>query len=318
MSDDPVSRFGLACPSGGKFYICQDSHIGFLGCCGVDPCSSGCPSSALYPATFNSLEYDGIAAQSCADSVPVSLWYTCKNGPTFFGCCTSNPCNNNGVCPKNDLTAARLADDPLSASAFLTPTAATTISSATSTPTSTGESTSTQVSSPAPTTESKGSSSAPTAAIVGGVLGGLIALLLIAFILFRYRRRKGRELAAAQPEEEAVQSPWSPYHDSFRGSPTIPPAPVSPLSMDSRRHKSMSPSLSSIIGFKRGSTPKRESFQESQWVPGMHDSRQASPRFLSSVAELESLPPGGIMVRGELQNTVHYEVEGSTVGVEPK
>src|SRR5450432_2376661 len=35
-----------------------------------------------------------------------SLWYTCTaQSPTFFGCCTSNPCNGVG-CPSADLRPA--------------------------------------------------------------------------------------------------------------------------------------------------------------------------------------------------------------------
>ncbi|KAI0455597.1 hypothetical protein F5B21DRAFT_185477 [Xylaria acuta] len=326
MNYDPISHLGLSCPFGGDFYICQGSKIQFLGCCDVDPCSSSeCPSSALHPAGFNAHRYDEIPSQSCVGSTsPSSSWYTCINGPTFLGCCASDPCNNEGVCPEDNLMGARLADDRSSASVFLTATTAATVTSATSTsadgntsaPTSTAITT-TQTPSPTPTSASKGSSPAPTAGIVGGILGGLIILILIAFVFLRYRRRRPRELATAQSDEDVLQPPWSPYHDSFRSSPTVPPAPVSPLSTASTRHRSLSASLSSIIGFKRGSAAKRQSFLTSDWVPDTHDSRQASPGFLGPVAELESLPPGGIMVRGPLHNTVRYEVEGSTVGVGP-
>ncbi|KAK6606304.1 hypothetical protein H4I96_04766 [Botrytis cinerea] len=41
-------------------------------------------------------------------SLPEVLKYTCTaQTPTFFGCCTSNPCNNKG-CPESDLRAAGL------------------------------------------------------------------------------------------------------------------------------------------------------------------------------------------------------------------
>ncbi|KAI0866698.1 hypothetical protein F4860DRAFT_5 [Xylaria cubensis] len=328
MSYDPISYLGLSCPSGGKLYICQGSKIEFLGCCDVDPCSSQCPSSALHPASFNPDRYDNIPAQSCVGSTSLASWYTCQDGPTFLGCCVSNPCNNEGICPKDNLVDARLANDPSSASPFLTATTANTVTTATtattavaatSTSTSRDESTSapisglittTQMPSPIPTnTASKGSSSAPTAGIIGGVLGGLIVLILIVFVFFRYRGRRTRQFARAHSDEFTSQSTWSPYRDTFRSSPTVP----SPLSTASKRHKSLSASLSSILGFKRWSAVKRQSFQASDWVPGTHDGRQASPGIFCPVTELESLPPGGIIVRGP-HNAIHYEVEGTAVG----
>ncbi|KAH8157810.1 hypothetical protein CIB48_g10435 [Xylaria polymorpha] len=287
MSYDPISYLGLSCPSGGDFYICQGSKIKFLGCCEIDPCGDGCPLSALYSASFDARRYNEILAQGCVTgSSSSALWYTCASGPTFLGCCTSNPCQNESVCPDENLAGARLADDPSSASAFLTATTATTVTSTTSTTsTSTDEGTST----PAFTTTTQIPS--PT------------------FIT----------------DSEEEESP--PQHNHMRTYCSLPgvhitthfaAAPRScqllypPLSMTSTRHKSLSASLSSIIGFKRGSTARRQSFQISEWAPGTHDSTQASPSFPGPVAELESLPPGGIIVRGPFYNTVHYEVEGST------
>ncbi|KAI1743492.1 hypothetical protein F4680DRAFT_346316 [Xylaria scruposa] len=331
MSYDPISYLGLSCPSGGKFYICQGSKIEFLGCCDVDPCSSQssqCPSSALHPASFNASRYKEIPPQSCVGSTSSAQWFTCQNGPTFLGCCLSNPCDNEGVCPKADLADAMLTNDPRSASPFLTATTVTTATTATaaaststprdgstSIPTSTSVTT-TQMPSPTPSTASKGNSSAPTAGIVGGILGGLIILILIAFVLFRYRRRRTREFTRAHSDEYTSQSTWSPYRDTFRSSP-VPPAVVSPLSPASKRHKSLSVSLSSIIGFKRWSAAKRQSFQTSNWVPGTYDGRQASPGNFVPVTELESLPPGGIFARGP-HNAIHYEVEGSAVETGPR
>ncbi|KAI0437617.1 hypothetical protein F4803DRAFT_565905 [Xylaria telfairii] len=320
MSYNPISYLGLSCPSGGDFYICQESKARFLGCCGIDPCDDGCPSSALYSASFDPSKHYTISAQSCVTGSS-ALWYTCVNGPTFLGCCTSNPCNNEGVCPDENLAGARLADDPSRASAFLTATiTAPTVTSPTSITSTTSTPASTIIPGPTLITASKGGSPGPnTAGIVGGILGGLIILILIGFVFFRCRRRRRRKLPGPQLDEDVLQPPWSLYHDSH-GSPTVPPASVSLLSMTSTRHKSLSATLSSIIGFKRGSTARRQSFEISDWVPGMHNNTQASPSFPGPVAELESLPPGRIIVRGPLYNTntIHYEVEGSTVGIGPR
>jgi hypothetical protein len=115
----------------------------------------------------------------------------------------------------------------------------------------------------------------------------------------------------------------SPY--SFRSSPTIPP-PVSPLSTPITHHRSISASLSSIIGFKHTSAARRRSSQVSDddeavagnWVQEAHGNGQISPGFLDPVAELESPPPGGILVRGSLNDIVYYEVEGSSPDFGPR
>ncbi|KAI3337560.1 hypothetical protein HD806DRAFT_43456 [Xylariaceae sp. AK1471] len=338
MSYDPISYLGLSCPSGGDFYICQGSETRFLGCCDIDPCDeNGCPSSAVHPASFNANRYSEIPAESCASSSKPSLWYTCTNGPTFLGCCSSNPCNNEGVCPEDDLVGAALDDDPSKASVFLTIATATSTSSPSTlipptTPTSTSSSnrsTSTPASSVIPATPTPSPASAPAnqrisrAGIVGGVLGGLVVLGLIVFLFFRCRRRKGRALATAPTDEDGVatsQPPWSPYHDSFCSSLTVPPTgTISPFSQASTHHRSISASLSSIIGFKRAKAAKRRSSQISddreaiagEFVRSGHDNGQTSPRFLNLVAELESPLPGGILVRGPLNDRVYYELEGS-------
>ncbi|KAM5381837.1 hypothetical protein ACJZ2D_002827 [Fusarium nematophilum] len=47
----------LSCPSGGKFYICEDSWVEFMGCYTVDACRDGvgwCPDENLGPAAVDS------------------------------------------------------------------------------------------------------------------------------------------------------------------------------------------------------------------------------------------------------------------------
>lgn len=219
MSYDPISYLGLSCPSGGDIYICQDSEVRFLGCCEVNPCSgdgNGCPSSAVRPTSFDRIKYAQIPAQACVSSS--ALWYTCTNGPTFMGCCASSPCDNEGVCPEDDLVEAALADDPSKASVFLTTaTETTSIKSTTSASTSstyTTMSTPSILATPTPSSDTAstntGASHVPIGGIVGGIVGGLVVLALIAFVFFRYRRRRRRAL-----DEDTTmvtpQPPWSPY-----------------------------------------------------------------------------------------------------------
>ncbi|ORY68544.1 uncharacterized protein BCR38DRAFT_134054 [Pseudomassariella vexata] len=140
MSDNPIAKLGLSCPNGGRFYICQDSDVRFLGCCDIDPCADGsgdCPSSSLYGASFNKDSYNNVDAQDCISPYGSSTWWTCQNAkPPFIGCCLNNPCNDG--CAEFDVLAARLSDDSSKAAPFLTssssssPYITTTSSSATS------------------------------------------------------------------------------------------------------------------------------------------------------------------------------------------
>ncbi|KAF5971553.1 hypothetical protein FCOIX_9828 [Fusarium coicis] len=51
-------KFGLECGAlhNASFYRCDLSMPHFLGCCGVDPCSKGCPQNQLIPAQLPALE----------------------------------------------------------------------------------------------------------------------------------------------------------------------------------------------------------------------------------------------------------------------
>ncbi|KAI1122931.1 hypothetical protein F5Y10DRAFT_62859 [Nemania abortiva] len=318
MSYDPISYLGLSCPSGGDFYLTPDIPGGFIGCCDVDPSDNGvgiCFSESLHPAAFNPDRYDNLTAQDCISST--SKWYTCKNGPTFIGCCTLNPCDNQGVCPENNLDNARLSSDQSSIKPFLSSTATTfeistksTSTSFTHTPNYSSTSaivSATSTSSPGAIPNNKGDSHASIGAIVGGVVGGFVVLGIVAFAYYRYRRRR-RTLATRPSDEDAMtalQSPWSPYHDSFRNSSIVPPGSVSPLSPASTHHRSLSESLSSLIGFKRGSAAQRRSAQLCTNCETIVENRtHAHP------VELEGQPPRAVSTWNPAPE-ISYEVLGS-------
>ncbi|KAI1150105.1 hypothetical protein F4825DRAFT_452806 [Nemania diffusa] len=323
MSYDPISYLGLSCKSGGDFHICQDSEVRFVGCCDIDPCGnngSECPTSALHPANFDPNKYGNISQQSCVSPATPSQWYTCGDGPTFLGCCTSNPCQNESVCPKGDLIGAALSSNPNNASIFLTTIATTSIQSSTSPPTVSA----TSIPNPDTVSGNQRKSDISIGSIVGGILGGLVVLGIIAFAFFRYRKRRARATARADEDAmTALQPPWSPYHDSFCGTPHVPPASVSPLSTASVHHRSLSASLSSIIGFKRASTAQRRSSHicanceaiAKNRTHILHNNGQQSPGFTNPV-ELEGQSTRRIL--GELPDRVYYEVQGSTPNAGPR
>lgn len=170
-----TSDLGLSCPSKGKFYVCENAAIRFIGCCTVDPCADGsgsCPQSSLAPTSFSSDHYDSIPAQNCAAPSNSSHWFTCKSSQPFLGCCSVNPCENSG-CPTASLLAATLSDDASNAQVFLSEAS----SSASATPTPSASST--------PDSSSSGYSLS-----LGAILGiaiGCTALIAILLALLAYR-----------------------------------------------------------------------------------------------------------------------------------
>ncbi|KAI1422356.1 hypothetical protein F5Y12DRAFT_623996 [Xylaria sp. FL1777] len=319
MNYDPISYLGLSCPSGGDFYICQDSETKFLGCCDTNPCGSDggeCPSSAIRPSSFDADKYNDIPPGSCIASTKYAYWYTCTSGPTFLGCCASNPCNNGGICPQNDLVGAVLNSDPSKASVFLT---ATTVTATSTSPTHTSKfaPTSSPVPSSTPGQVSSKSSGELTGGIVGGIIGGIAILVLGTIVLFLCRRRRRRRPATVQSHGDAIPTspPWSPYHDSFNNHVAVPPAPVSPPSAMSTP-RSLSASLRSIIGFKLPGAKERWSFRTSAgretpdaWARTTNGNGHVGWGFPTPVMELDSSPRGGL-VPGPIHASTYYEVQG--------
>ncbi|KAK3984262.1 hypothetical protein QBC44DRAFT_253306 [Cladorrhinum sp. PSN332] len=192
-----VASLGASCPSGGSFYICENTRVEFIGCCTSDPCTTEiggkCPQNNIRPASFSSDSYQDIPAQQCDSTDPKALWFTCaSNNPPFMGCCKSNPCSS-GSCPTNNLVAARLSSDDKDREAFLgeakTSTISSTTSSATETASTATPTSSSDSSSQAPPAQDEKSSGLPKGAIIGiGVGAGVILLAIVAFFIIRRRR----------------------------------------------------------------------------------------------------------------------------------
>ncbi|KAF2192662.1 hypothetical protein K469DRAFT_621189 [Zopfia rhizophila CBS 207.26] len=199
--------YGFSCSSGGQWYACGYGSY-FVGCCGSDPCKTGCSKGNLQPASFDEDAYSKFPDANCPSG---SEFYTCAlNGDTFLGCCKSKPCKA-GFCPKSDLEPAYLGDPNImsqySATGASTAARSSTATSRSSRSTSTAATTlSSEISSTASpptsatpesavvTVESK-SDNKPVAAIAGGAAGGGIGLaviigLLIYHILHAKRSRK--------------------------------------------------------------------------------------------------------------------------------
>ncbi|XXH05154.1 ribosomal protein S7A [Hypoxylon texense] len=206
-----ASQLGLSCPSKGQFYVCETAAVRFIGCCTVNPCEDGsgsCPQSALAPTSFSSDHYDAIPPQNCAAPSNSSHWFTCQGStPPFLGCCSINPCQNDG-CPTASLLPATLSDDAGNAQIFL---------SNTSSSPSSSSSTSATDSSTSSAPDASGSSgySLSLGAILGIAIGctALVAIIL-AFLAYRCgwlaRHRKHKKEAGEATKHPSAQSPYTP------------------------------------------------------------------------------------------------------------
>ncbi|KAB5523895.1 hypothetical protein GE09DRAFT_483272 [Coniochaeta sp. 2T2.1] len=287
---DPYSTFGLSCPSGGSFYICQNNKTEFIGCCTIDPCRDGsgsCPQENVRSSSFSADSYDVIAPQDCA--ADTGLWYTCKfNKPPFLGCCASNPCQS-GACPTEDLVPAKLSTDPDFRDGFLgTATNSTSASTTTSIPTS-------------------GSSNIPTATPLAATTGGrlttgtmvgisvgvvIVVLLLIAGCTFVFRRgyhaRKRKERGSttpflSSPPEGRFKSPipspsFTPYRDSQAyNSPGTTLGIGSPSPFSAQSPPTSNYPFSPYNASGAGDTP----------MPGF----MSHARSFSNMSELDTQPP---------------------------
>ncbi|KAL9561307.1 hypothetical protein ACKAV7_014662 [Fusarium commune] len=230
--------FGLNCASGGKFYICEDAHTQFIGCCTSDPCgprNGTCPEGSLRASSFNTDAYEELPTQDCDGPRGTDMWYSCKlNNPSFMGCCAENACANGG-CPRNRLVPAKLSENEKNRLEFLAP------SNSSSTFSAASSSSSTSSSSPNGSESNDGSS---RRGIIAGITTGatVTGLLLLAFLLWRFwwqplQRKKAdkqcyptKEMAhrphgpaPSIPAGVPQQSSMSNYELSFAPTPTIEP-----------------------------------------------------------------------------------------------
>jgi len=201
---EAYQKFGLSCPSGGSFYICQNNATEFIGCCTTNPCTAAnggrCPQSNLRASSFSADTYTDLPRQDCDDERSIQIWYTCKfNKPPFMGCCASNPCAN-GLCPPSDLRPAKLSGDSELRALFLSPS-----------PTAGGAASATTSAAPA-TATTTGLSRSAVAGICAGVAA--VVLIIVGFIMYKYgwnaRRKRDTEEKAAPPSLALNNSAMGP------------------------------------------------------------------------------------------------------------
>ncbi|EWC45262.1 hypothetical protein DRE_05989 [Drechslerella stenobrocha 248] len=194
------------CPNGGKWYACSELTFGFVGCCTVNPCTSvGCAVGNLRAASLGDIAYGSAPDQACQAG---GQFFTCT-GPSFWGCCKTNPCASGVGCPQDSVAPAALVespDNPFRATA-------TTGSGSRGSSTSSG---------------SDGGSGTPTGAIVGGVVGGVALLAIIGVLIWYLRRKKVVEETAAPVPPMFQQGPSTQYQDGGQNTPLTYPEVADP------------------------------------------------------------------------------------------
>ncbi|RMJ12898.1 hypothetical protein CDV36_007437 [Fusarium kuroshium] len=304
----PREHWGLSCPNGGKFYICEEDDTQFVGCCVSDPCGTNkgkCPDGDLRATSFDKDLYAELPAQDCDSSQGTDNWYTCAfTDPPFLGCCSQNACGSG--CPRNRLVGAKLSDIENNRLDFLEPRANTTETTA-----STGTATSTSSSTSEPTNDSddSGLSTGATAGIaVGAAVVGVLAIILLAWIFWwkpRQKKKNGQEFQsvpahppmAGQPGTPGtfnpqptfpVQSPMSTYQPSFSAaSPN--PAPHYPSGVSSMDQFKYSPQAAQFEHHQQpyghypdGTVPATS--------PGLPAYGQQYPPQMAPVMEMDATP----------------------------
>ncbi|KAF7551368.1 hypothetical protein G7Z17_g5072 [Cylindrodendrum hubeiense] len=251
---DAKEYFGLSCPSGGDFYICEGNTTEFVGCCTSDPCSDGvgsCPEDDLRTSSFTSDKYADLPQLDCDSSKGNEIWFTCAfTSPPFMGCCDEAACNDG--CARNKLVPAVLPEGEANRLRFLEPdddssSSKTASASSGSTSTSTS-SASASASTSAAADKDSGLGTGPIAGIAAGA--AVLGMLLLFFLLWKFwwaprkRRQNGQQFEPVarsmhQPDQPDTpgtfytgQSPMSHYQQSFASTPTMVPHYPSGVSMD--------------------------------------------------------------------------------------
>ncbi|KAF7552236.1 hypothetical protein G7Z17_g4450 [Cylindrodendrum hubeiense] len=239
-----IQYFGLDCPDGGDFYICEKMDNEFIGCCTSNPCADNsglCPKGHLRSASFDVDKFDDLQNQSCDDSRQSSVWYICENNrPPFMGCCDISPCADG--CPRSSLLPAILSPLKANRQSFLNPEAYAS-SKATSSAASSATSTASATSSPG---DSGGLSTGAVAGIAAGsaAFGAFLLGLLIwkCWCIPRQRRRAREQFQPVAPNMQQSRSPGAFYpdqssggyyqHEAFSSVPNIVPQYPSGYSVD--------------------------------------------------------------------------------------
>jgi hypothetical protein len=158
-----------SCPAGGTFWLCPNTLSNFIGCCKSNgPCDSGCSASELQPTAVTASLVGTLPDQQCPSG---AQFYQCANtSPPFWGCCKSDPCQQNG-CPTQDLSPAIISSQQSQWQIYAPPN--------TTMPTST----------PSPV-GSKNTHGISVGIIVGAAAGGVVAIILFFALIYFWAKRR--------------------------------------------------------------------------------------------------------------------------------
>ncbi|KAK1778162.1 hypothetical protein QBC45DRAFT_170043 [Copromyces sp. CBS 386.78] len=229
VSSDVYRYFGFSCPRAGNFYICSDSPVEFFGCCSIDPCTEAaggfCPDDKVEYASFSADKWYEIPGQQCFRPNE-GVWWACRQINTpFLGCCTTNPCAEEG-CPLENIRPAILSNQTYEHDQILYPKGSGIVPQPSETRAGDG-----------------GDGGLSKGAIAGIAVGAVIAALIIfAGIMWKCGWLPGKKKDDGNQEAEAPQGwgymdetghgfdptyGYSGYHNNGLGLGTVSEVPVS-------------------------------------------------------------------------------------------
>jgi len=255
-----IQYYGLSCPQGGSFHVCEGTKVEFVGCCTSDPCANDgkCPQENLRLSSFDGDKYEETPPMDCDTPESINQFYTCKfNAPPFFGCCASNACAN-GTCEQQDLRPIKLSGNADNRQRFLEP----------------------------PESDDPGSGGGGlSGGAIGGIVAGVVVVVLIAIAAIMYkcgwhasRQKERKETAAAAVASSPAMyqnemglaidhgNAGSPQQSNFRGKLGSPP--IHPPN----RALTHSPPDSYLSGFTAWSHNAGSPSMVSKMTPSQHPS----------------------------------------------
>ncbi|GAB7342535.1 hypothetical protein MBLNU457_g0717t2 [Dothideomycetes sp. NU457] len=198
--DDLQKRQSRDCPSGFQWFSCNLAGNTFAGCCSVDPCNpnGGCPITARPPTTTTSTSISSsalIGASTAPSSLILTTSSTSPSTASTLSSTTTSTISENAATTTNGIPSAQPNVTPAST-------------------TDVGQS------------AGKESIGAIVGAAIGGFLGLLLILALVACVFYRRRRQQAKRKSATITRRKSMeplhgddgQHIFAPFGGFYRGT----------------------------------------------------------------------------------------------------
>ncbi|BCS22415.1 uncharacterized protein APUU_30640S [Aspergillus puulaauensis] len=259
-----VARQDTACAPSTDWYVCSG---GFRGCCSVDPCGSGCPDSKgdKSPST-EPVDTKGKISVTTVTATATSKTSTKTTRTTTTEAATTTATVKPTTTTDSTLTSSVETDQT-------TTTSATSMSETPdSQPTSIG-------------TTSSSSQSHANSKMIGGIVGGIIGLLLIlcivAFLVFRSRRKRGKRFTLLHWRCPRAEYTEKSVEDG--NAPSTQAAPVQAQNQQAQNQQA-STAVRNIVTGPPNNQPQTIPEEQSPDISPLQSNQNNSPRTIASVS----------------------------------